>query len=813
MKKSGLLILLLLTILGCKMDDRSSSNIYQYIPDQSSLVIKVNSLNNIEGALSNNLLLSELSKTAHLNSLKNALKSIDLLNTNDTCILAFSKGENDSIEYSLVTRNYKDLFQPDSSNNTSFETLRIDNNLITKIDYKNNHYYSAIRDSIFLISNSKKHLKTSLQVDQNQDKFQDLFKVSKTDKSASIYIDLNQSDFRPEILGSNTQNNTQFADFILIDVDLNQDDILFNGITKTKDSSNSLINAFKSTIPQENLIARVIPNNTDQYISVTADNFSMYCEQIKPSSAEDSLTVQSNYLETANEIGFVSFDVNKAIVLRSIDPEITFESLTQEMASTYRTIPIYNFEDEDLFEVYFDSFFTLEALSHYTRIEDYFIFSDQTETLERMISSFQNNATLFENSYYQNMMLQLSDESSLFVYGNPKGLNTTLGVNFENYEQLSLDRYQTSAIQFVYDGNFAHVNGILKTHSPNTNRNSVTEDFNVSLDADIYSSIQLLKNHRTNQYDIAIQDVDQTLYLISNQGKVYWKKQLKEYILGDIAQIDIYKNGRLQLVFATDSKVYVIDRNGKEVSPFPLKFNDKITQPLSVFDYDKKRKYRLMVTQGKDVLMYDQRGKIVSGFKYKSAKDVINSQPKHFRIGRKDYIVFADGNRMEILDRVGNRRVDVKEPIDFSNNEIYLYKNKFTTTNNSGELLAVDQKGTVNHTNLNLSEMHALTTTSKTLVTLSENTLRIRSNTIDLDFGDYTEPKIFYINDKIYVSVTDKQAKKVYLFDSQGKSISNFPVYGNSIIEMNNIDGDKALEVIVKGDNKSLIVYEMSPLF
>ena len=206
MKKSGLLILLLLTILGCKMDDRSSSNIYQYIPDQSSLVIKVNSLNNIEGALSNNLLLSELSKTAHLNSLKNALKSIDLLNTNDTCILAFSKGENDSLEYSLVTRNYKDLFQPDSSNNTSFETLRIDNNLITKIDYKNNHYYSAIRDSIFLISNSKKHLKTSLQVDQNQDKFQDLFKVSKTDKSASIYIDLNQSDFRPEILGSNTQN-------------------------------------------------------------------------------------------------------------------------------------------------------------------------------------------------------------------------------------------------------------------------------------------------------------------------------------------------------------------------------------------------------------------------------------------------------------------------------------------------------------------------------------------------------------------------------------------------------------------------------
>ena len=115
-----------------------------------------------------------------------------------------------------------------------------------------------------------------------------------------------------------------------------------------------------------------------------------------------------------------------------------------------------------------------------------------------------------------------------------------------------------------------------------------------------------------------------------------------------------------------------------------------------------------MLIQGKNVLMYDQLGKIVSGFKYKSAKNNISTQPKHFRIGRKDYIVFADGNTMEILDRVGKRRVDVKETIDFSENEIFLYKKNFTTTNLNGELLEVNPRGSVSHKNLNLSEKHSI---------------------------------------------------------------------------------------------------------
>ena len=281
-------------------------------------------------------------------------------------------------------------------------------------------------------------------------------------------------------------------------------------------------------------------------------------------------------------------------------------------------------------------------------------------------------------------------------------------------------------------------------------------------------------------------------------------------LLGRVEQMDMYKNGRLQLVFATPNRLYVLDRNGKDVAPFPLSFNDAITQPLSVFDYDNKRDYRLMVVQDKSVLMYDKQGKIVTGFTYKKAENTINTQPQHFRIGRKDYIVFVQGKELEILDRVGRTRINVKNNISFSDNDIYLYDNKFTATTITGDLIQIDENGKLSSLNLNLGEKHAMTSTSKTLVTLSDNILKIKTNRVELDYGVYTQPKIFYLNDKIYVSVTDLQTKKVYLFDSLGKEINNFPVFGNSAIEMDNIDNGRGLEFVTKGDSNSILIYQMN---
>ena len=136
--------------------------------------------------------------------------------------------------------------------------------------------------------------------------------------------------------------------------------------------------------------------------------------------------------------------------------------------------------------------------------------------------------------------------------------------------------------------------------------------------------------------------------------------------------------------------------------------------------------------------------------------------------------------------------------------------NTFTTTDREGKLIQVDTRGNQVSTSLGLSPNHKIDATTKSLVTLSDNNLNIKGVPVTLPFGNYTSPKIFYLNNTLYISTTDKEAQKVYLFYSNGKAVEGFPVYGNGKIDLSNSDKDKALELLVSAEDNSLLVYEIN---
>jgi len=256
----------------------------------------------------------------------------------------------------------------------------------------------------------------------------------------------------------------------------------------------------------------------------------------------------------------------------------------------------------------------------------------------------------------------------------------------------------------------------------------------------------------------------------------------------------------------------VLDRNGNIVKPFNIKLpKNENPLPLSIFDYDNNRNYRFMIAQDKSLLMYDGKGKRVNGFKLKKVEVQILSSPKHLRFQGKDYIVIPlENNRLKIISRTGLDRIKVKGNVNFSENEIFAYMNTFTTTDRDGRLIQVDTRGNQVSSSLGLSPNHKIDATTKSLVTLSENNLNIKGIPVTLPFGDYTSPKIFYLNNTLYISTTDKEAQKVYLFYSNGKAVEGFPVYGNAKIDLSNSDKDKALELLVTAEDNSLLVYEIN---
>ena len=785
MKRLGFLIILLTLVLACQKDYNKTKQAYQFIPSETSTVIQINELSDFINSLENNDILSSV----YHEDVKNSTRILKTLNTTNQVYLSFT--DTTYSDYLILTKNDDRLFDIDSIPNRISETLK--NSKIEKTQIDTTTIYHKIIGTSFAGSNNLELLK-SLNSENENIELSKLIETTDQKSIASIVFKLDDSNYS-KLLFTEIGNKDD-SNFAVLDLTHTDNFISYNGISKSKDSIAYSLDRFKNTIPQKTNTPSIAPHNTGSLISIGYDNFSVFSKN--KTQINDELEASDTFLNFTNEIALI----DNVLALHSLDPNLILESIEEKSISeTFRDIDIYEFQKPDFFQSNLMPFISFEDANYFSVFEDFILFSSSIETLKSVLTDALNSNTLANSDAFKSISNELSDEASLFIFKNAEQLSTVLGK--------TMTGYNANAVQFIYEDNYTHINGIIQKFKKRAVSNSVAEAFTTALDAPSLIAPQVVKNHVSKSHDIVAQDVNNTLYLISSSGSILWKKQLQGEILGQVEQIDMYKNGRLQLAFTTSNRLYVLDRNGKDVSHFPIKFNDAITQPLAVFDYDKRKEYRLLVTQGKNLLMYTTKGQTVGGFKYKSNGSNIVTQPKHFRVGTKDYIVFAAGENIKILNRQGDVRINVKDKISFSNNELYLYQNKFTTSNTLGQLIQVDTRGKVSTKDLNLTEKHKITTTSKTLVSLRENRLIIKSRTIDLDYGEYTEPRIFYLNDKIYVTTTDLQAKKVYLFDSQAKSIPNFPVFGTASATLEKLDNESGLELITQSDDKTIIVYKL----
>ncbi|WP_296312212.1 ribonuclease HII [Winogradskyella sp. UBA3174] len=790
MRRLGFLLISLTLFTACQKNYNKTKQPYNYLPNETVSIIKINALNDFINSIENHDILSSV----YNEDLKIASPILKNLNSNKELYIGFWKEAEKDSKYIILTENNPKLFLIDSIPNHMSERL-VDFN-IDKTQIDSTIVYHKTFGNVFALSNDLEILKNLKTEKNTTSELKKLIETTDNKSVASILFKSKNSNYS-KLLFKTIKGKDEPSSYSVLDINYSDKSLLYNGVIKSKDSSLNYIDAFRYTIPQKTSSPSLAPYYTKELLSITYDNFSVFNKNLNQLN-EQTIDSTQTFLNFTNEIAVI----DKALILHTLDPDLVLETINNKTNyETFKAIEIYRFETPDFFELRLQPIITFENAEFFSVYDNFVVFSSSIEKLKTILSSALNNNTLADSEAFINMNLNLSDEASLFIFKDAERLSDILEEKVTNYN--------ANAVQFIYEDNYAHVNGVIQKFKKRAASNSVTEAFTITLNGDIIIPPQTLKNHLTNAHDIAIQDVDNMLYLISSAGNILWKKQLKNKIIGKIEQLDTYKNGRLQLAFTTPNRLYILDRNGKDVSQFPLKFKDAISQPLSVFDYDKRKNYRLLVTQGENLLMYDTKGKSVRGFKYKNNGSTITSQPKHFRINSKDYITFSTGETLKILNRQGDNRINVKDKIRFSKNEVYLYQNKFTTTNTLGQLIQVDTKGKLTSKNLNLSDKHTIETTSKTLVSMTDNKLSIKSRSIDLDYGEYTAPKIFYINDKIYVTTTDLQAKKVYLFDSQAKPIPNFPVFGTSAAKLEELDKDRGLELICQSDSKTITVYKL----
>jgi hypothetical protein len=85
---------------------------------------------------------------------------------------------------------------------------------------------------------------------------------------------------------------------------------------------------------------------------------------------------------------------------------------------------------------------------------------------------------------------------------------------------------------------------------------------------------------------------------------------------------------------------------------------------LALYDYDGNRDYRLLIAgTDRKIYLYDRSGAQVRGWNLFVTKGTVKDQIAFYRVRGKDYLVVADEQSLYFLDRTGNTRVNLREPV------------------------------------------------------------------------------------------------------------------------------------------------------
>jgi hypothetical protein len=210
-------------------------------------------------------------------------------------------------------------------------------------------------------------------------------------------------------------------------------------------------------------------------------------------------------------------------------------------------------------------------------------------------------------------------------------------------------------------------------------------------DSSIRTRVYLFINHSTQENELSFQDEANNLCLINSTGNLIFKKKINEAIQSEIFTVDIFKNGKLQLLFNTENYLHLIDRNGNYVQGFPVKLPAKVTSNLTLLDYEGNKDYRLFVAcADKRIYNFSLYGIKTEGFVPVKTEAEVVLPIRYVHVGASDYLITVDASgKIYVFSRKGEGR------IDFKNKTIAQLEHLFVLAGNNldnTKLIYVDDK-------------------------------------------------------------------------------------------------------------------------
>ncbi len=697
------------------------------------------------------------------------------------------------------------------------------------------------RSGLVLFCHSRKVLLSGLkQIDENKkpEEKSTLIKTASKDVVANIFINIKPfvENVGGELL-SQSDSSVVYAKSMVLDVHLKQDELLLSGLSNPTGES---LGAFIAKADQRNFsLPEIIPEDASVLYQVAANGLiDVLFEKSKIS--KDIL----EWIKTWSDNEMVLFEASnqQGIGFKATGNSVAINALEQYKSRVDKKVQLenYRFDRETSFDIYqgnfkwidafIPDFFVDEPNFRYAAASgEYIVFTTQKSLLRGICRNTilqQNLKTSYQFKQHEPF---LSSAANMVVYSKFTGsaISRYLKRAFvEELEQLKLfNLFDAFAWQMTGSGKNLYNHLIFFSNGSDMAKANVR--WKTKLQSSAALKPVVVKNHNNNTDEIFVQDKKDFIYLINRKGRILWQKKLGGPVLSEVYQVDKYKNNKLQYLFNTAGKIYLIDRNGNDVERFPVNLPVNASAGLSMFDYELNKEYRIFIPlEDKRMQLYDIDANIIAGWQFNKSDGIVTTPVQHFRFDGKDYITFADTVRHYILNRRGEARIKPSKLVGKSyRNKVYFDKQnaRWVSTTTSGKVHYIDLSGEVTVKNMtDLTRDHYflfadITRDGKSdYIFVQDKNLYVYDHSGKEVFNytfrhAITEPPAFYVfsRHKAGIGIVDKKAGKVYMFNRDGKQFKGYPYPGITPFTISHISGFSGFQLMVGNFDGFLYDYQL----
>jgi hypothetical protein len=299
--------------------------------------------------------------------------------------------------------------------------------------------------------------------------------------------------------------------------------------------------------------------------------------------------------------------------------------------------------------------FSLMRKNYYTIYKDFIVLANKPSLLRTYLNDMEDAKVFNATTFYTENKVQFEKPCNFFMYAQP-GLALPLWIAISNQQNKRLINQYSDLIgsinTFIYTAtaitntevqcNTTINFGLVKQKKP------AEQQWVYFADTTVHTGPFSFTNNA--KLFILFQDDSNNVCCLTDGGNLKWKLPLESPIVGSIKQSPPSETGKLQFIFCTAEKIFLINEDGFVSAKYPFKLPAATTQGIFA---SPASPYYFLPASNKQLFVFDYAGRPAHGWEMRTTDDIIPNGITFNHDGTK--LFFTDASSMIYLYAINGK--------------------------------------------------------------------------------------------------------------------------------------------------------------